>query len=143
MTKISNAYIAGIIDGEGCIALQKHKGRSYATGYQICPHVSVSNTNLQLLLDLLDATKVGAVSSYMHKNKPNWKRANVWQIYGTSIAKLLKRVLPYLRVKHAQAILVLEFVGKYSKYGRTLTEFDKADQFRLYEAVSKLNKKGQ
>src|SRR5688500_4637701 len=107
------AYIAGIIDGEGCIAIGKHKTRAYKSGYQVCPRLSVTNTNLKLLKDLRKVTGVGNITSFERKKNPNWKIGYTWQVFGKDINKVLVTVLPYLRLKQRQAKLVIRFINKF------------------------------
>ena len=135
------AYVAGIIDGEGCIALHKRTAKTYAAGFQVVPHLSITNTNQQLIVDIHQFVEAGKITTYKHA-KPNWKQPFMLQAYGQDIKRILDGALPFLRVKREQALCVLDFVNKYSHYGLRLTAPDREDQLGLLIRVKARNKKG-
>lgn len=96
------AYLAGLIDGEGCISVKHYKG-----GNNYFPWVAVGMTQregLELLVRVFGGKiredRTSNRKSIMYRWEQN-KRADVICV--------LTAVLPYLRVKKALAILVLAF----------------------------------
>lgn len=92
LTETQAAYIAGIIDGEGCLRARKDNGST---------HVAVSQkASERALLDFIqETTGIGAV----------YPRAEVdqWEVRRQKdVLDLLEQLLPYLRVKQSQARLL-------------------------------------
>lgn len=123
------AYMAGIVDGEGCITI--HSTRGYF-GLEIY----VVNT-YKPLLDWVESLFGGA--TYLHKVKtsPRWD----WQIRGKDAQDLLITLLPYLIVKRNQAELAIAF-PILPRSGPGLTEAAKTIkivQKMFYEKMHSLN----
>lgn len=105
------AYMAGIIDGEGCIRIQLARGKGgRANGHTL--EMNVANTDEGLMVWILD-TFGGLCRVKMHgritglMRRPCW----VWWITGKHVGMVLEAVLPYLRVKRAQADLAMRFLA--------------------------------
>jgi hypothetical protein len=143
MKKTDLAYIAGIIDGEGCITLKVNRvGASPEQRmgfYEL--EVQVSNTN-QWLIEWLFFNFGGKIRE--EKKKDGCKQAWRWIIMARKAADFLKLIYPYLRLKHPQAELGLRFQGKrrnnYGRKGKSISEriLDEADKILM----SKYNQKG-
>jgi hypothetical protein len=90
------AYLAGLIDGEGCFYYVKGTG-----GFQARMHIT--NTNR----DILEWCKKITGYGYIHlKEKPkklNHAQAFRWVCSGLGIKCLVPKLLPYLQIKKAQA----------------------------------------
>ena len=143
-SELDYAYIAGIIDGEGCIDLFKRKSAKYVAGYQLAPRITVTNTDICLLEYIKDFTNLGTISTYERPNKPHWKRAHLWQLYGSDNIKFfLESLLPYLRVKKQQACLLISFVSKTSKHHQGLSDDERKEQQIIFDQMKLLNKKGR
>ena len=93
------AYLAGIIDGEGCLHVPRNGG---------APLLAVTNTD-EALIDWLSQLG-GYVSPVRRTNgQSHWKPAWLWQVHGQAdLAALIQRVLPYLKAKETEARAVLE-----------------------------------
>lgn len=111
------AYIAGIIDGEGTIALSRKK----KTTHRLL-EITISSTEYKLLKWVLDTIGVGTIikkRSYKRNHAISW----VYYIRSQQAFNLLQQVLPYLQTyKRKRAKLVLANYnkltprnGKYSK----------------------------
>jgi len=96
------AYVAGLIDGEGCIHLEVSQGRWYQ------PRVSVGMT--EPAFDLLTSLhkEWGGTLYQMRKPTAKWAGAWTWHMTGHPAAKLLTAIQPYLRLKNDQAAAALE-----------------------------------
>lgn len=94
------AYLAGIIDGEGCIqAYELGSGRLWL-------ELSISNTSDELM-DALTAAWGGRVWT---RQKPGMD-VHIWSTGVTIAVPLLTAVLPFLIVKRIQAEKFLELAG--------------------------------
>lgn len=103
LTEREIAYIAGIVDGEGTVRLQRHPGS--ASGRYYYPVVRVNNTH-QGLMEWLQETYPSTKLHYSvlpPPRKPRWEI--VW--IGKPALRLLRIILPHLIVKRRQAEVVL------------------------------------
>lgn len=104
MSDVDLAYLAGVIDSDGYVTATRseRKGRLYfgaqigITGSCRAPH------------DLAAALFGGNVNTHRPSRNPNYKPQHHWQLGGRRAVPAIEAVLPYLRVKHARAELVLE-----------------------------------
>jgi len=108
---VDHAYLAGIVDGEGCIIIRHQGGRKgTANGYAL--ELNITNTDEALMIWLLDT--FGGLCRWKVKKgltglmkRPSW----VWWVSGKNAGAVLQVILPYLRVKRAQADLGLRFLS--------------------------------
>ncbi len=100
------AYLAGIIDGEGSIAISPSGSRpSYP--YNLYPRLRVGNTDLGLIEWL--ANNFGGSYGKTGTTNGRHKRLYNWTITGQAAIDLLTTVRPWLLVKQQQAWLSCEF----------------------------------
>lgn len=111
-------YLAGIIDGEGTITIERSGNRRLngITGLQA--KVNVANTNWAIIEYVVGILKRLGVNPHIKsqpigygtrpRNKQCW-----WVTVGglTKTAKVLNVIKPYLVGKRAQADLVLDFIN--------------------------------
>lgn len=106
MSKAKYSYLAGILDGEGCITIGAGK-KETCTNYNAI--ILVQNTNKKLI-DWLQS-KFGGQVYLSKKATEKTKAAWMWRITKKKeIELLLLAVLPYLIVKVEQAKVLLAFV---------------------------------
>lgn len=106
LPETERAYLAGIIDGEGCLRFSKFSNKGHP-----CFHVSVEIANTsKLLLAWLDERMPGAAYHTPRKHKnPKWRDCYAWKVAGNRKALiLLRELLPYLVIKKQQAELLLK-----------------------------------
>lgn len=101
LTPEQAAYLAGFIDGEGCISANLRRNASSIDG-----RLEIGSTSRAQLERFMTETGVGSICSKKKRTK-NAKRLHVWNVSICSIAGLLKQLLPYLRLKQPQAELML------------------------------------
>jgi len=102
------AHIAGIVDGEGCVGIYRHRYR--ASGEDRMSHhvrLNIANTCVPLM-DYLSVHLGGEVRVYA---RGTHKPVYVWQAYGENAGMVLQAILPYLVVKKQHAEIALEFLG--------------------------------
>lgn len=102
------AYLAGMIDGEGSIHMKKTRKRKDNTWYHVL-RVSIANTNLKVLKDILRIIGFGCI--YKTNKKGNKKHVvnvnyDCYQLDWSSkqAEKILLKTLSFLRIKHPQAV---------------------------------------
>ena len=132
--KITDQYLAGFFDGEGCIMIHHHAARG-ARGRHITVNVTLTNNNQDLLL-LVQQSFEGSMSSY--KNKHRYIHRLSWT-NKDSIRCLLGRIIPDLILNRDHALLMLEYIKQRPPQKRaTLTIQDIAFAKRMVELNSKL-----
>ena len=138
LTETEKAYIAGIIDGEGCIMILK-----IARGKNVSHYLKifVKMTHRQTI-EWLHGKIGGKFYTYHHNNGKNWKDCFECNIPTRTVVDLLKLIYPYLITKKKQAALALEF-GKIHEWYRPLNNdiAEKREYFRQQMKI--LNKKGK
>lgn len=96
-------YLAGLVDGEGCIRLHPSNRGEYRKYY---PRLQVTNT-YKPLLELLVSTYGGAISG-PKRSKISQKDTYDWRITGDKARKLLQDLIPLLIIKKEKAIEVIK-----------------------------------
>jgi hypothetical protein len=96
------AYLAGIIDGEGCISIVRlNRGRkSLAYILRVICNMNAPAQPLLLLKQIFGGRLGGP-----------YGKAFRWEVSTTEAAIALRAMLPYLTVKKAEAELGLEFIN--------------------------------
>jgi hypothetical protein len=90
---LSDAYVAGLFDGEGCVKLCPYKTKA-GIRYQIA--VTVSNTEMSLLEPLREVYG-GCVRSSGKQISPTHRKALAWEARSRVAAAFLARALPHMR----------------------------------------------
>ena len=116
MNDIDLAYAAGIIDGEGSIQIRKHRRSEYYVGYHYCMDVQVSMIDPEVPL-WLKRTFGGSLQFYPAKGKR--QEVYHWAITTNKAATFLSLILPFLKIKGAQAEIALEFQNLKRKVGHS------------------------
>jgi hypothetical protein len=102
LSQTDAAYLAGIIDGDGCFTA--HLNRGYVAAAlevsSVCPH---------FISELRALTGVGNLCKKRKRTK-NAKHLHVWHVHLGSLESLIVQVFPHLRLKKSQAALVLSLV---------------------------------
>ncbi len=128
------AWLAGIIDGEGCVSLIR-RGTYYV------PSVKIANTNEKLILRLKEILNLAGVE-YFIRLSDRGQRINAkpcWEIALESrprVIAVLELAMPYLVAKNEQALLVMDWC---SKGRRKATE----TQELFIDNIRRLNHRGR
>ena len=106
MKKTDIAYMAGIIDGEGCIGI--HRAGKKPNGnpqYFLRVVIGMCNEYIPNLFRFY----FGGQVIFCQPRKENWNPQWRWAVTYEQAAQCLKILLPYLRLKRDEAILGLKF----------------------------------
>lgn len=107
---LTDDYIAGLFDGEGCAILQIHndkrgKGHSYLE-----PQVCITSCNKELLEEIKMYMGCGKIwENSNHRNGNN----HCYKLFFTKqhdMSTVLKRIYPMLRIKRDAADKVIKFL---------------------------------
>ena len=134
-------YIAGLMDGEGCITITRRKScknRIYPNNYWYYePQTIISNTNKKVLSFCL--SYYGGWIATVKMCKREHATVYHWKLTGDKMRGLLTDIIPYLIVKKKQAHMIL-FFPRYGGNGRkSRTDTERQEQERLWLAIKKLN----
>ena len=119
MTKETLAYIAGFLDGDGCIMLQLVYLHDYVLGYQIRASVVFYQKNqYEWFLSWLKEQFDGV--GYIRDRKDGMSEYTI--VGGKQVKKVLVQLLPYFRLKNKQAEIALKVISQMPGSGRKMTE---------------------
>ncbi len=133
MTSEEFAYIAGFLDGDGCIMLQLIYRKDYRLGYQI--RASVVFYQKQLNRPFLEELKNKIKTGYVRDRNDGMSEYTI--VGSLAVQDVLKKLLPYLKLKRKQAELAVTILSKMPVSGRDMhakllfdlsTEVDKFEQ---------------
>ena len=129
-------YLGGILDGEGSIGISGYQVSNYAQGkhgkyYQIIVGIGMQN---RIPLDLFAATFKGSFPV---------RQDTIYRIAYSSrkAAKMLKVLLPHLRVKRPQAELALQFQSLRKIRGHAYTPSERDRDAAFHALMQQLNRR--
>jgi len=102
MKRLSWKYVAGLIDGEGCIDVKITKG------VYVSPRVRINMS--VVAIDLLEILKnnYGGRMEYRTSTNLNWSDSATWSLDGyKETCKFLRNIVNHLVIKKEQARLIL------------------------------------
>jgi len=127
------AYVAGLVDGEGCLGLTK-------CGKSIAPRIVITNTNKQIIYDLKEA--FGGHILYRPASKQGWKCPCHWVIQNSSAIEFLEKIYKYLRIKKDQATCLFLYEVIRPGKGNVWTKEGKDSAKLISDQIHWLNRKG-
>ena len=130
MKETEKAYLAGIVDGEGCIGIFNVRG-----SYSLRLSVGMTDTQAIELLSSVTGKRISSVTV----RRPNCKVGYLVRLSGVDAQAFLNEILPYLRVKKNLAELAIQFP---IVSVRPLPPEIKKLQSILFEIFKVFNKKG-
>lgn len=144
MKNTERAYIAGLIDGEGCITICRRKKKDkLINNWYYQPNVIIANANRKIFdIPMKYGGWIAVVKNEQIKAHDNWKQYYHWKITGNNMRKLLQDTVCYLVIKKEQAQIVLGFPN-YKNIGRARTKAERKKQKDLRVKIQKLNRKGK
>ncbi len=143
MTETEKAYLAGIIDGEGSLAIRRSVNPRAAHGYTFAPILSINNTDRALIYWCQAVLGLGYVVC-KHPAKLHHKPVYVFQAACRHAAQIVEAVLPYLRIKRRQAEILLEMATASTVRTSWMCMTDEAfhKQLTQFEEMRLLNHRG-
>jgi len=141
--KVELAWLAGVIDSDGCIGLYQYKPSHGYNTIVTRPSVTIVNTNELMIRTVENIAQRLNISYYCNIKK--WSESTNWKdCYSIafqnkeSALKILEESKNYLVIKKEQADIVIEFCkNKKNKHNKKTKLDDK-----LYKRIRILNKKG-
>lgn len=134
LSDAEKGYIAGIIDGEGCV------GFTWGDAAKAQIRVTVANTNTQLIEWLKQ--KIGGHVFRKKKIHAKWKTGWQWTVTSAQARRLLDEIAPFLVIKRKQAELVSAFDDSAANGGPIGPDAFEA-RAKLIAGIRELNRKGE
>ncbi len=100
MKRVSWKYLAGLVDGEGCIDVQVTKG------VYVRPRLRIAmSDNARMLLVMLQNSHGGYLCSRdLQSANPSWQNATSWELTGYKQAcPVLRNIVNHMFIKREQA----------------------------------------
>lgn len=138
MDKTKWAYLAGLIDGEGCICIYRsYNSKSSCFAYS--RGIVVANTDYKVMKWLVEHFG-GKIKTGPPRNLERHKRRYGWIPSGTkNLEKITLAILPYMVIKRQQALVFLDFL----RIGHSHSHPDRAAQKeKCFLEMRCLNRKG-
>ena len=117
MTSTENAYVAGIIDGEGYVEFKwvdriRKNRKGSPTYHSLVVRLEVPQVDGRLIDYLIEVTKEGTRDIKRYPNHPTYHDQHRWRVGYHGVYRVLKQVYPYLIVKKQKAKLVIDHYDK-------------------------------
>lgn len=140
MKKSDKAYLAGIIDGEGCIAISRNMRKDRPSPAYYEARISLGMTAKNVIDWACHITDLGTtyVTTTPLKRKKQW----LWRVSNQRAITIAKLLLPFLKVKQKQARLLVLFqkhIRKQSGVNPRLTAKELTIRDSFYHRSRKLN----
>ena len=114
------AWMAGFVDGEGCLTITRQDRKNRPTP-QWRPFITIANTHKQSL-EIFHKQYGGTLRFNAEKRASKtgvkWSDSWTWYCQQTSVKKFCEDLLPFLVVKKEQAKILLSFINNIQTSGR-------------------------
>lgn len=110
------AWLSGFIDGEGYIGItfqRKKETRQQSASARYHPYLIITNNNYEILNEIKEFIGAGRIYRLSRNSKLENKQKQAFQYKLTEMGqlkRLLNLIQPYLRLKHQQCGLLLNFI---------------------------------
>lgn len=138
------AYLAGIVDGEGCFhacKLKNKPGDGYKNGHYRCV-LKVSNTDVRLF-KWLQVTFKGTCCAAFKETRDHLFKRDIyeWTVTGHRLLDISKQILPYLIIKKRHCELIIKFRETFPvNLGRGNREISPEEQTLREECIAEIKK---
>ncbi len=125
------AWLAGIIDGEGCLSVGRNNGKD---GKYIGMHVVLKMADEEAVRKASEITRVGTLKKhkpFAPNRRPLWE----WQCSSQQAACILRLLLPYLVTKRTQAQLFITLAERMNVRRGPLTIEEREFQDGIVTAI--------
>lgn len=147
MKRLSWKYIAGLVDGGGCIDANLFRDKRYEhLPLYIRPRIRVTMVeSCRFILEMLK-TNHGGTLDIRKSDNPKWQSACTWTLEGSRLRPFLQNIAKHLYIKREQALLAIWIQDHLRRKGMQFAETPKqcacqemkamkADPQRLSEAA--------
>ena len=143
MENTTAAYVAGLIDGEGCITITWHRNRSKSSGKdnpRFLPYITVTNTKMEIINWLLE--NFGGSFTTAHRTN-GWNDCHTWYLCTRDTVRVfLETIEPYVIIKKPQIKMLTAFLDLGNSPGKH-DDFLEEDRADIFLSMKELNKRGK
>jgi hypothetical protein len=138
ISDVEAAYLAGLIDGEGCIYISKYYSKN---GGRIRHSLSliISNSSLELLENIQTVCGAGSIHQFRKSNK-KWRSCYSLCFTGMTASGILLRIVPYMILKKPQALIAINYATTMLEGRKRISDASKEYRNYCAEEVSNYNK---
>ena len=133
------AYVAGIMDGEGCFSVYLNKPLNR---YLMTIDIYNSCTELLKWLSENFPGESREIKAPSKKKHTNWKPQYIWRSNNSQTLQFLRDILPFLIVKKKQCELAIKFRESFGRNGQILSPETRELRRLVYEEMKVLNQRG-
>ena len=117
------AYIAGIIDGEGCIEFKwanriRKDRKGTPTYHTLIVRLEVPQVDGRLIDYLMKTTDEGNRDMKHFPKNPTWNDQHRWRASHHGVYRIMKQIYPYLIVKREKAKMIINHYDEKFKKSR-------------------------
>lgn len=133
------SYMAGLVDGEGCIGIRKQKRPTGNPNY--VAHTCIGSSDRHVLEWCKEIWGGSIAPQKTSTNRPFW----LWALGPAAAGQLLRDIRLYLKIKQDQAWLILEFreqsldLARNRKIGECMSDEELALKEGFYQSALWLN----
>ncbi len=109
-TELEKAWFAGMLDGEGEIAIRKrsqYRHKVTKAGFYLI--IRVTNTHLPAIQKIKEMWGMGTLHLRKDRQEKGYKPIWYWQIYANQALYVLEQCFPYLIIKRDKAGIAIVF----------------------------------
>ena len=114
MKRLSWKYIAGFVDGEGCVDIRFFRDKRDKNKRILYTRVRMRITQVEsckFVLESLKASFGGVLGGRdLKKKNPNWQNAWTWCLEGKKLRPFLQNIVNHLEIKKEQVRLGIWFI---------------------------------
>ena len=145
-------WTAGIIDGEGCIWVERNNHGNSKGGYRYGVHIDVGNTDRKMIAKLVELWGGRIIKKI--SDKSNSKQVYRWHMPICKIKEIGKKILPYLITKKLRMILAIKLrnrienriglvkIAQGKRGGQRLSGLEEFYRKEIREEIMVMNKRG-
>lgn len=134
------------MDGEGTFTIKRYtkpNARSVSTRYQAWVSCGFSNRPESAeIIHMLKEKFGGSIARYEQKAGEKRLDTITWQAVSSDAVKCASSLLPYLRIKRQQALILVDFVNACETSWR-LSDAELKKRATFWESMRRLNMKGR
>ena len=137
MTSEQLSYIAGLVDGEGTITIQKRKSKG-CINPSFMGYVKIFNTDKRMVDWVLKVIGQGSVNTYTTSG--GRKPIHQWAINDRQAEEFLYKIYPFLVIKKEQSEIYFKFRKSFKKqYPRGTPPELIAERTKYFEEIKMLH----
>lgn len=142
ISKLTSAYLAGLVDGEGYIGILRTKKGNKSHWFSnrefiFTPVIKVTMTDKDTIKWLYDSFGGTFETRKAHGNA---RESYGWMAKNAKPVEFLKFIYPHLRIKRRQAETLFRF--PYGKAGYQIPDEMYESRIKLYDQIRSLNSRG-